>query len=204
MLTFYGAKDNCPPGGDIAYPTIHSEAGGLGTYSNPITYAGCSSATPAGTIIYVPTYQKYFIMEDDCEECDSDWKKGKYHFDLWMGPDDATSGAGLIECEDTLSDDGFTSTVILNPGPNEVVDTTAFFDPTRTTNSGCIVAVDPCTDSGNDCGNECETPNTASCQQLADLFALTLTRFEQLNSNIDCNNDVAAGTSVCMGGSCGD
>jgi len=204
-LTFYGAKDNCPPGGDIAYPTIHKEAGGLGTYKNPITYAGASAATKAGTIIYVPIYKKYFIMEDDCEECDSDWSKSKkYHFDLWMGPDNATSGKGLIECEDQLSDDGFTSSVILNPSSTEAVDTTAFFDPSRSANSGCIEAVESCTDDGNSCGNECEIPNSATCQQLANLFALTLTRFEQLNPKLNCKNKVAAGTSVCMGGTCGD
>jgi len=204
-LTFYGAKDNCPPGGDIAYPTIHKEAGGLGTYKNPITYAGASAATKAGTIIYVPIYKKYFIMEDDCEECDSDWSKSKkYHFDLWMGPDNATSGKGLIECEDQLSDDGFTSSVILNPSSTEAVDTTAFFDPSRSANSGCIEPVESCTDDGNSCGNECEIPNSATCQQLANLFALTLTRFEQLNPKLNCGKEVAAGTSVCMGGTCGD
>ena len=72
--TFYGARDNCPPGGDIAYPQIHNEAGGNGTYNNPITYAGAKKATEPGTIIYVEFLQKYFIMEDDCEECDNDWK----------------------------------------------------------------------------------------------------------------------------------
>ncbi len=51
--TFYGAKDNCPPGGDIAYPRIHKIAGGVGSFINPITYAGDKSATPPGTIIYV-------------------------------------------------------------------------------------------------------------------------------------------------------
>ena len=63
------AKDNCPPGGDIAHPTIHKEAGGVGTYADPITFAGASKALPPGTIIYVHSahVQRYAIMEDDCE-----------------------------------------------------------------------------------------------------------------------------------------
>ena len=85
LTTFYGAKDNCPPGGDIAHPIIHKEAGGVGTFVDPITFAGDTTATPAGTIIYVWQLKKYFIMEDDCEECQDDWRKShKWHVDLWM------------------------------------------------------------------------------------------------------------------------
>eukprot|EP01046_Picozoa_sp_COSAG06_P023046 COSAG06_NODE_1814_length_8303_cov_3.907972_10_plen_81_part_00 len=26
-------------------------------------------------------------MDDECEECEQDWKKdGTYHFDIWLGP----------------------------------------------------------------------------------------------------------------------
>jgi hypothetical protein len=39
FLTFYGWYDNTPPGGDIAYPQIHSTAGGKGTFADPITFA---------------------------------------------------------------------------------------------------------------------------------------------------------------------
>ena len=72
-------------GGDIAYPDLHKEAGGTGTYKDPITYAGTKKATKPGSIIYVNFLQKYFIMEDDCEECDHEWDRNqKWHFDLWM------------------------------------------------------------------------------------------------------------------------
>ena len=73
-LTHYGAKDNCPPGPAIAWPKIHQSAGGSGTHADPITYAGATAATPKGSIIYVPKYKKYFVMEDQCEECEKDWK----------------------------------------------------------------------------------------------------------------------------------
>src|SRR5579871_7032789 len=38
-LTFYGWVDNTPPSPDIAHGCIHKVAGGVGTYSNPVTYA---------------------------------------------------------------------------------------------------------------------------------------------------------------------
>jgi hypothetical protein len=72
-LTFYGARDNCPPGGDIAHPTIHKLAGGTGNWADPITFAGADlkgQGVPyaVGQKVYVPSLQKYFIMEDQCEE----------------------------------------------------------------------------------------------------------------------------------------
>ena len=53
-----------------ASPSPTSQAGGVGTYADPITYAGSTKATPAGTIIYVhsPHVQRYFIMEDDVRD----------------------------------------------------------------------------------------------------------------------------------------
>lgn len=64
-LTFYGAGDNCPPGGEIAYPVLHKEAGGNGTYDDPITCASDKSWLPKGTKVYIEAVEKYFIMEDD-------------------------------------------------------------------------------------------------------------------------------------------
>ena len=62
---------------------------------------------PPGTLMYVPALRKYFVMEDDCEECDHNWKHGrKWHMDLWMGPDAVTQAVshGLIACENQLTD----------------------------------------------------------------------------------------------------
>lgn len=79
LVTLYGWPDNSPPGNDIAYPesdgnpTIHNAAGGTGTYANPITYATDKAELPIGTIVYYPYLHRYFIMEDDCVECDEDW-----------------------------------------------------------------------------------------------------------------------------------
>ncbi len=56
--------------------------------NDPITFAGVKEREAPGTIIYIAKLRKYFVMEDDCEECKHDWeKKQKYHIDLWQGPD---------------------------------------------------------------------------------------------------------------------
>ncbi len=103
-LTFYGSKDNCPPGGDIQFPHLHKLAGGKGTFADPITFAGAKEAVAPGTIVYVHYLKKYFIMEDSCQECVENWKKDKrWHMDLWIGSDKVTPGDGLIACEDALT-----------------------------------------------------------------------------------------------------
>jgi len=70
-ITFYGSYDNDPKGSlAIANPVIHDEAGGTGTYQDPLTFASPagSGAYKFGQIIYVPSVQKYFIREDECLE----------------------------------------------------------------------------------------------------------------------------------------
>jgi hypothetical protein len=129
-VTLYGWPDNSPPGGAIAYPksdgypTLHNTAGGTGTYSNPITYATDKSELAVGTKVYYSYLKRYFIMEDDCVECDSDWNKGKSHIDLWIGGQGGSSSK-VIDCEDALTRTG---TVIVNPPSTEPVDTTPLFN----------------------------------------------------------------------------
>jgi len=203
LTTWFGAKDNCPPGGDIAYPHIHQAAGGTGNWEDPITFAGAKSAIKPGSKVYVPSLKKYFIMEDDCEECDGEWKKHKkWHMDLWMGTDKVTPGSGLIACENQMTVNK--ATVTLEPDSTYPVDTTAIFDGNRKENNGCIVHSDPCTDTSDDCGNECSIPNSGTCEEWAKTLYLNMTRFKQLNKHLDCSKKLKAGTDVCMGGNCGD
>lgn len=139
FFTFYGWWDNTPPGGDIAYPKIHDTAGGVGSYTDPITFAAATAAAPAGTKIWVPRVKKYFIMEDGCDECNQDWNGAGpnggpklYHFDLWLGgqggnPFDA------INCEDALTHyntDGSATLedVVIDPPSTEPYDSTAVFN----------------------------------------------------------------------------
>jgi hypothetical protein len=129
-MTFYGFFDNSPPGTAIAHPEIHSGAGGVGTFQDPISFAVApevQNKVPPGTIIYIPSLQKYFVMEDDCtasgpggapvqgQGCDGELASGVNEFDLWIdgdphknAPDNPGSGSGnndnnMTSCEDTLT-----------------------------------------------------------------------------------------------------
>jgi len=129
-MTFYGFFDNSPPGTAIAHPQIHSGAGGVGTFQDPISFAVAprvQNKVPPGTIIYIPSLQKYFVMEDDCtasgpggapvqgQGCDGELASGVNEFDLWIdgdphknATDNPGSGSGnndnnMTSCEDTLT-----------------------------------------------------------------------------------------------------
>jgi hypothetical protein len=135
-VTLYGWPDNSPPGGAIAYPksdgnpTLHNTAGGTGTYSDPITYATDSSELAVGTKVYYSYLKRYFIMEDDCAECDSDWQNsGKYHIDLWVGGQGGNTNK-VLDCEDALTR---SATVIVNPPSTEPVVTTPLFNSSSNT-----------------------------------------------------------------------
>jgi hypothetical protein len=136
LVTLYGAPDNSPPGDDIAYPVIHKSAGGTGTYSDPITAASDKGELPVGTKIYVPFLHRYFIMEDDCTECDEDWTghgpdggPGLHHVDLWVGGQGAHSSKAVISCEDNLTKNS--ASVIVDPPSSEPVDMTPLFNSSQ-------------------------------------------------------------------------
>lgn len=74
-ITGYSYWDNTPPGSaDISHPVIHSKAGGVGTFNDPVTVAVGHSIVgrqdildwDAGTKFYIPNLQRYFIVEDTC------------------------------------------------------------------------------------------------------------------------------------------
>jgi 3D (Asp-Asp-Asp) domain-containing protein len=103
-ITFYGWPDNTPPGNEIAFPnhtnseTIHGTTGGVGSYSDPITFASDPDFINPGTIYYVPYLHKYIIMEDLCVTCVENWNNSLKHIDIWMD-----SGAEfkqkLVDCQ---------------------------------------------------------------------------------------------------------
>lgn len=74
-LTGYSFWDNTPPGSAaIARPVIHRQAGGSGSYNDPVTIAVGHSIVGgkqtldfhAGTRFYIGSLQKYAIVEDVC------------------------------------------------------------------------------------------------------------------------------------------
>ena len=120
-VTFYAAADNDPPGSaEIAYPNSrHTSAGGTGTYADPLSLATDPREIRPGVIVYYPTVQKYFVMEDDCAECIDDWSANrKPHVDLWMS---TTADPAVQNCEAALTPDGL-DTIIVNPPANLPVD----------------------------------------------------------------------------------
>jgi hypothetical protein len=128
LMTLYGWPDNSPPGNGIEYPQIHMNgAGGTGTYSDPITFATDQSEEAPGTIIYVPAFLKYGIMEDGCTACSSDWSSGmKYHFDFWLNSDGSANGQAVQNCEGMWTKDA--TVVEIGPPPGRMVDTTPLFN----------------------------------------------------------------------------
>lgn len=134
-ITYYGAADNDPPGSRaIAYGAVHSQAGGTGTYRDPITFATDRTELAVGTVIYYAPLRRYFVMEDDCTECDEDWRGHGPdggprfpHIDLWAG---AATDAGIVRCENSLTRDG-QSPVLVNPPGNLPVSPGPLYDNGR-------------------------------------------------------------------------
>jgi len=131
-VTFYGAAVNTPPGSrDIAYPTAHRQAGGTGTYRDPITLATDRTEVAVGTVVYYAPLRRYFVMEDSCTDCEEEWRgRGPAggprfpHIDLWTG---TATDDGIIRCENSLTRDG-QSTVLVDPPPNLPVSPGPLYD----------------------------------------------------------------------------
>lgn len=142
-VTLYGYVDNTPPSAIISNPVIHQQAGGTGTYSDPVTFATDTREEKPGTIVYYSYLQKYFIMEDTCDECSKDWtgnngdnpvppRNGhRWRIDLWAGGNKASlkqpDKNDLLNCEDNLTQDNG-GTVTLNPAKNLPVDKTPIYN----------------------------------------------------------------------------
>ena len=127
-VTFYGWPDNSPPGAGIAYPGLHSQAGGTGSYADPITFATDAREFAPGTILYVPFIEKYVIMEDGCAECSTDWARGKWHIDIWMNSN-GSYDSQVLACENDWTQS--TAQVEIDPPSNRPVTLPPLFDTSK-------------------------------------------------------------------------
>lgn len=118
QLTGYSWQDNTPPYSDIiSRPVLHRGADGQGTYGDPITVAVPGTrenpSWPPGTRFYLPSIQRYVIVEDT----GASPSKAAAHLDVWIDGRDG-SRAATDECMRRL-----TGTVVaeLNPPPGRPV-----------------------------------------------------------------------------------
>jgi len=143
--TAYTYYDNTPPGSAIiafskgdGFPTVHSVAGGTGTYTDPITLAvghvienGVDTPDYApGTRFYLPNLRKYFIVEDTCGDGNRPQDRPCHKLtpeasatgatvwlDLWIGGSDATEEEATA-CASKVTE---AFLMIQNPIPNYAV-----------------------------------------------------------------------------------
>ena len=104
-LTGYSWQDNTPPGSSVVgEPVLHQQAGGTGTFADPITVAvpghqGAMAWQP-GSRFYLPTVKRYVLVEDSGA---SRAPAGTdTHLDMWIGGQDGTLAA-TNACEDSLT-----------------------------------------------------------------------------------------------------
>jgi 3D (Asp-Asp-Asp) domain-containing protein len=141
-VTFYSYPDNDDGNGNfgtnaIAYPLDwqgHSRhrnaqgqaiAGGVGSYADPITVAASADSTTltSGTLIYVTGLKKYFLVEDNCRNCTTNW------IDLWMESNATNSVDAVTQCEYNWTGDVTQlKEVLIEPSSGLQVDVTPFFD----------------------------------------------------------------------------
>ncbi|KAI0019109.1 hypothetical protein F4780DRAFT_793761 [Xylariomycetidae sp. FL0641] len=127
-MTFYGSPDNDPAGSTaIAYDCGRGyNAGGTGTFSDPLTFATSSDEYGVCSIVYSPYLKKYLRMEDDCVQCDEDWESGIKHIDIWTG-NAHSGGDAQIQCENSLTPDAGQD-VVTSPDSGYAVDSAALWD----------------------------------------------------------------------------
>lgn len=148
-LTGYSFWDNTPPGTvEISHPARHRHAGGMGTFSNPITLAVGHQIIdgedvldiPAGTVFYLPRLRKYAIVEDSCGDGPTP-QDGPCHVGYqglpWLDIYVDGVSAAKRETEACMNKITGIQTVIMTPGPNMSV----VVGPV--TEGGCFVFSNP-------------------------------------------------------------
>jgi hypothetical protein len=124
-LTGYSFQDNTPPSSaTVSAPILHKTAGGTGTYSDPITVAvpGHASdgdmAWKGGTRFYLPTVQRYVIVEDSGASPAPSGQDG--HLDMWVDGQGGSKSAS-DSCMDKITGTGIPAIMNAPPGKPVIV-----------------------------------------------------------------------------------
>jgi LysM repeat protein len=116
-LTGYSFQDNTPAGSaKVSKPILHKNAGGTGTYADPITVAvpgKGSGIWSAGNRFYLPSVQRYVIVEDTGASPAPSGTAG--HLDMWVDGEGGSKSAS-DKCMDQITSKS--ATAIHNPAPN--------------------------------------------------------------------------------------
>ena len=118
-VTAYSYHDNNPPGSAaISNPVIHRQAGGKGTFADPITVAVANGSNgglqfAAGTKFYVPNLRAYLIAEDKIGGSSG----SRVHLDVWAGGQ-SSSESSADSCMSRVTGNYL---VIRNPASNYAV-----------------------------------------------------------------------------------
>ncbi len=131
-VTSYGWFDNNPPASaEICCPSVHTEASGTGTYTDPITVAvdyssGSTLQFAPGDVFYIPHLRAYFVVEDRTGEQQATNTQNhggtNPHLDVWADGRTSTP-ANLDACERAMTVEGVTviehpaSGYAVTPGP---------------------------------------------------------------------------------------
>lgn len=163
--TAYSYWDNTPPGSaSISHPVLHSKAGGVGTFADPVTLAVGHSIVsgkdvldyPKGTKFYFPDLRKYAIVEDSCGDggtpqngpCHSLTqapKDAQVWLDVWADGKAGTS-TQADKCMSKITDgNGALHTVVKDPGNNYVVEPKSIIEGStcRANYGNALVTVTP-------------------------------------------------------------
>lgn len=126
--TAYDWWDNNPPQSyEICCPSIHSSAGGVGTYADPLTVAvdyssGTTMQFSVGTKFYIPNVRAYFVVEDRTGEQQAtntlNHNGTNPHLDMWADGHTSTF-SNSQSCLSSITDEGVL--IIQNPLSNYVV-----------------------------------------------------------------------------------
>lgn len=159
-LTGYSWWDNTPPGSSrISRPVIHQKAGGVGTYTDPITLAVGHTITeddedvfdyPPGTMMYIPNLRRYVIVEDSCGDGDSpqdgpchighDTRRGWVPWiDVYVDGKDASKS----ESDACMRKIQGVTTVVMDPSPDYLVAPGPISDGNCTEYGGTPIRVQP-------------------------------------------------------------